>query len=140
MKIINSVPPNFQAINDRFQVRGKPVIFCYGEVIYNPMRVNVGPDLVAHERVHSIRQLAFAGGVTAWWDRYIADGRFRLEEEIPAHRAEYQFWAQHKDADKPVKGFRSARDYHLVQIARRLAGPLYGSVISLGNARALLLS
>lgn len=138
MRIVTAVPPNFKAINDRFNVRGKPVIFCYGDAIFNPMRVAVGPDLVAHERVHSMRQLAHPGGVSYWWDRYIADNRFRLEEEIPAHRAEYQYWAQRADADRPVKGFRSAREFHELQIAQRLSGPLYGGLISLSQAKALI--
>lgn len=138
MKVVKAFPPNYQAINDAFAVRGKPVIFCYGERIYNPAGVVVGPDLVAHERVHSVRQAAYAGSVTAWWDRYIADTEFRLAEEIPAHQAEYAYWRDRADADRPVRGFRSARDWHLSQIAHRLSGALYGGLIGLSEARNLL--
>ncbi|MGY4295389.1 hypothetical protein ACVWXN_003484 [Bradyrhizobium sp. i1.4.4] len=138
MKIVKAFPPNFGAINAAFNVRGKPVIFCYGDRIYNPAGVVVGADLVAHESVHSKRQEAYTGGVTAWWDRYIADAEFRLAEEIPAHQAEFAYWCQRKDADQPVRGFRSFRDLHLSQIAHRLSGALYGGLIGLSEARHLL--
>jgi hypothetical protein len=117
VKVINLFPPNWREINAAFNVRGKPVIYCYGDAIYNPQRISVGPDLLAHERVHSLRQ---GRHPDMWWRRYIADVEFRLQEEIPAHRAELGVSG---DLDK---------------IARRLAGPLYGSLITFGRAVDLL--
>lgn len=140
MKVIKAFPPNYQAINDAFNVRGRNVIFCYGDRIYNPAGVMVGPDLVAHESVHSEQQKAYFDSVEAWWGRYIADPAFRLAEEIPAHQAEFKYWRQHASADRPVKGFRSAADFHLLSIAQRLAGPLYGRLISLTEAKKLLVA
>ncbi len=140
MKVIKAFPPNYQAINDAFNVRGRGVIFCYGDRIYNPAGVAVGPDLIAHESVHADRQKAFAGGVDAWWKAYIADPAFRLAEEIPAHVAEFKYWQRQPGADRPVKGYRTAADFHLVTIALRLAGPLYGRLISLTEAKSLLVA
>jgi len=117
MKILTTFPPNYREISTAFGVRGRGVIFCYGDTIYNPMRVEVGPELIAHESVHSGRQ---NGSPEVWWRRYIADPQFRLDEEIPAHRAEYL-----------VSG-------RLEDIARRLASPLYGSLISIERAIKVL--
>lgn len=138
MKVVKAFPPNYAAINAAFGVRGRAVIFCYGDRIYNPAGVAVGPDLVAHETVHSERQEKFAGGVEGWWRDYIADPAFRLAEEIPAHIAEFRYWLAGAGADRPVRGFRSAAEFHRLQIAQRLAGPLYGRLVSLGDAKSLL--
>lgn len=138
MKVIKAFPPNYRMINDAFAVRGKPVIFCWGDTIFNPAGVAVGPALLAHESVHSVRQKADPCGVSGWWARYVADPAFRLAEEIPAHRAEFRYWRGQATADRQVKGFRSAADFHLLQIAQRLASPLYGSLISLAEAKVLI--
>lgn len=138
MKVIKAFPPNYQAINDAFDVRGKGVIFCYGDRIYNPSGVAVGPDLVTHEQVHSERQQAHAGGVEDWWRHYIADPAFRLAEEIPAHQAEFRYWLRQPGADRPVKGFRSAAEFRRLHIAQRLAGPLYGRLLTVSDAKSLL--
>jgi hypothetical protein len=134
MKVVKAFPPNYRAINDAFNVRGKNVIFCYGDRIYNPAGIMVGQDLVAHESVHSERQKAYAGGVESWWQHYIADPAFRLAEEIPAHQAEFQYWTRQPGADRPVKGFRSGAEFHRLQIAQRLAGTLYGRLLRLSEA------
>lgn len=138
MKVVKAFPPNYQAINAAFGVRGRGVIFCYGDRIYNPSGVVVGPELVIHEKVHSERQQACAGGVETWWRDYIADPAFRLAEEIPAHQAEFAYWLARADADRPVRGFRSAAEYHRLAIAQRLSGPLYGRLLTLSAATALL--
>lgn len=72
MKVVKAFPPNYRAINDAFNVRGRDVIFCFGDRIYNPSGILIGPDLLAHEQVHSDRQASYAGGVDAWWHRYVA--------------------------------------------------------------------
>lgn len=60
MKVVKAFPPNYQAINDAFSVRGKSVIFCYGDRIYNPSGVAVGPDLIAR----TSRCIRFASRLT----------------------------------------------------------------------------
>lgn len=116
MRVIKAFPPNYKEVNAAFNVRGKPVIFCYGNVIYNPMSTAVGPELIAHERVHSVRQ---GNSPANWWRRYIDSPEFRLNEEIPAHQVEFQF----------LGDTRSLR-----QIAERLSSPLYGNLVSFEEA------
>lgn len=111
-------PPNYAAINRAFNVRGKPVIFCFGDTVYNPGRIKVPRHLMVHEGVHSRQQGSNPAG---WWDRYIVDPSFRLEQEIAAHYAECAVVPNQID-----------------EIAARLASPLYGNMIDFARARAIL--
>lgn len=135
MKIVVAEPPNFAAIDARFNVKGKPVYFCYGDTIFNPKGVAVPPSIVAHEMVHSARQGTDPEG---WWKKYIDSVEFRIAEEVPAHRAEY-LWFLERDTGKLVpKGWRSVSDFHLFHIANRLRSPLYNANLSLAKAKALI--
>jgi hypothetical protein len=126
VKVVNLFPPNYQQINTAFKVRGKPVIFCFGAQIYNPMRINVSPALHAHESVHSAQQ---GSDPRVWWDRYIADKAFRLEQEIPAHQAEVRHWADNcGGVSEPC----------IAEIAERLSSPLYGNIIDYPAAYRLM--
>ncbi len=126
-RIIKAPPPNFEAIAAKFDIRGKPIYFAYGDTIFNPAGVDLPPSIIAHEKVHLARQ---HGDPVAWWERYIASREFRLAEELPAHQAEYRYWLDKPDSMKPIKGFRSMADYHLLYIAKRLSSPLYGGLQS----------
>ena len=128
MREVFERPPNFDAINAKFRIAGRPVIFCWGEIIYNPQRVRLTLALRAHEAVHSRRQ---GDDIPGWWRRYIDDREFRLAEEIPAHCAEYLKLIEQR-------GNRQGRRAALKQVANRLSSPLYGGVITAVKARRLL--
>ena len=99
-------------------------------MIYYPHSLGpITPELVAHEAVHGARQDKI--GVENWWRRYISDPEFRLAEEIPAHQVEYLAVC----AGETTRGQRRA---YLTSIAKRLASPLYGSVISLERAKTIV--
>lgn len=127
MDIVIDYPPNFDAIDAAFHVRGKPVLFAWGSRIYNPRGVIIPPELIAHEAVHGRRQ---GHDVEGWWRRYLEDANFRLREEVEAHRAEYQWLLDHA----PRRERRAA----LKQVAARLSGPLYGQMVTPKRARAIL--
>lgn len=130
MKIVVGRPPNFEQIAAVFPIaRGPGAIFTFGDTIFSPGGEHlVTPELKAHEGVHYSRQTGDLTKIEAWWSRYLVDAEFRLAEELPAHRAEYrQFCAQHRDYN------RRARFLHV--IAARLAGPLYGGLITAAAAR-----
>lgn len=135
MKIVKAFPPNYRAINDAFNIRGQDVMFAYGGAIFNPRGGEVSLALQAHEAVHGARQ---GGDPAGWWERYIAEPQFRLDEEILAHQAEYRWHARQPGAERPVKGFRSYSTFHLNEIARRLSGPLYGGLISFAEAKVVV--
>ncbi len=130
-RIIYDVPPMFDEIDAAFNVRGKSVIFAWGDKIYAPKLCGgLTKALYAHEAVHAEQQRAF-GSVTAWWRRYIDAPAFRLDQEIPAHRAELAVM------QAKAKG-PSMRDHALSIVARKLAAPLYGGLITIAEAKKVL--
>jgi hypothetical protein len=129
MKIVIDRPPMWDEIDAAFKVEGKPVIFAWGDKIYNPEGGEITPELVAHEEVHGERQGA---DVRGWWERYIKDPHFRLAEEVPAHRAEYRHFCT-RSID------RNARALYAHAVALRLCSPLYGRMVSLKEAIALVM-
>lgn len=127
MRIVVGRPPLFEEIRAAFPLASSPsVIFAWGDVIYTSAGATVSPALRAHEAVHGVRQVS---DVEGWWRRYIADAQFRLDEEIPAHIAEYKHFAAQP---------RNLRRLALHNIAHRLASPLYGRMIKYDDARRLL--
>lgn len=123
MKPIRAYPPNWTRIAAVFPVKGKQgIIYAYGDRLYNPSGVALTPWIIAHELVHGTRQ---GKDAAVWWDRYLTDKDFRLEEELLAHIAEYKEYLKHHD---------DAKYNYLDTIARRLSSPLYGSMLTLGQA------
>lgn len=126
MEIVVAYPPNFEEIASVLPAARTPgVIFTFGQTIFNPAAVEIGPALRSHESVHAQRQ---GGDPSGWWASYLHDPKFRIEEELIAHRAEYRaFRSWTKD--------RNAVARELDVIARRLSGPLYGGLLSHAAAR-----
>ena len=129
--IVVGVPPLFDLIDAAFHVKGKPVIFAWGGIIYNPSGNPVSNELGCHELVHCRQQ---AGNPEAWWRRYIEDPKFRLDQEIPAHQVEYGEFCLHN----PIGHVRNKRRAYLNDAAKRLSSPLYGSLVTYERARALI--
>ena len=127
MKIVVARPPNFDLILKSFPlpIMGG-VIFTYGDTIYNPSGNNIHPSLIDHESVHSERQ---GDSVDEWWDEYIKDKKFRFMEEMYAHRSEYRYFN---------KFGRDIRRRALGHIASKLSSKLYGSMLSLKEAKRKL--
>jgi hypothetical protein len=121
LEVVRERPPNFDAIVAVFPQAANPgVIFAYGGKVYAPGETKVTRDLDAHERVHIERQGDDPDG---WWDRYLVDKEFRFEEELLAHRAEFQsFCRRQLDAFK--------RRHAQIEIGRKLASALYGHMIT----------
>lgn len=128
MRVVVARPPMFAEIDAAFHIAGQRVIFAWGDTIYNPMGVDITPELQAHESVHRDRQ---GSAPELWWKIYIADPQFRLNEELPAHEAEYrEFCRNNRNGTR-----RNARRLYLHQLASRLASPLYGRLITYEAAR-----
>lgn len=132
MKIIDAWPPNIEEIESLVpDVRAtKGVIFAYGDAVYAPGQPDLPQPIKDHEAVHLERQ---AGDPATWWRRYIVDPDFRFAEELLAHRAEW------KSFKRVVKN-REKRAQYLAFMAARLAGPLYGRLVSTAAARAKIIS
>lgn len=128
MKIIRAYPPNFGAIKKAFPyVAGRPgILYAWGDRIYNPTGVSIVPWVRDHEQVHGESQMRLGSSVKSWWDLYLHDPQFRLQEEILAHQQEWQTYQK-------TKGTTWGEDY-LYLIAKRLSSPLYGSMTTYDEA------
>lgn len=125
-------PPNYDAIVAVFpRATTRGVLFCYGDAIYNPGKVAIPREIMAHEEVHAGQQEAL--GVEEWWRRYLIDTPFRYEQELAAHVGEWRAFLA------PPLPNRAARRSGLLFIAKRLAGPLYGGMVSVDTATRLLI-
>lgn len=130
MKASFEKPPCWDQANKLFKLDqlGIGCIFTYGDTIYNPFRIEITDDLEAHEALHEIQQKEFDGGPKAWWDKFCADPKFRIDQEAKAYRTQYLFLLRKKPHDRNQKA-RLA-----VVLGRLLASPMYGNVISEGDA------
>lgn len=128
MKILIADPPNIEAIKARFAIRPEDrVIFTYGDTIYNPggHPIEQNPDLIAHEEVHTRQQGSDPAG---WWERYLIDDSFRLNQEIEAYRVQYRKF-------KTMTRDRQAIALLAHNIAKVLSGHIYGNIIDYYEAR-----
>lgn len=131
--IVNEKPPIeiYEGCDLRFKIRGRRgVIFTVGGKLYNPDGVHIEPWLLAHEEVHSTRQLA-SGDVNRWWAQYLDDKQFRFREELEAHREE---WAVIQEKVSS----RQQRRANLAFICKRLSGSLYGNMVSCQEAKRII--
>jgi hypothetical protein len=124
MKIVREYPPIIDKIDAKFNVRGKEIIYAWGDTIYNPMNVLLPEFLIAHEEVHGKRQ---GLDIEGWWDRYMEDIEFRYQEELHSHAREFRV------RSTGVKD-RNEINRLLHWSAARLAAPLYGNLTSINKA------
>lgn len=123
--IINSFPPNIDKIRETFDLRGRPgIVFTFGGNIYNPSGLNMSEDLVAHEEVHIKQQLSM--GPEIWWEKYLENPEFRLEQELEAYRVQNEVL---KKQPRPV------RRRVLAHICNELSSKMYGNIISSEEAK-----
>ena len=124
MEIRNENPPNFQEIKAVLPA-SEDNIFTYGSTLYVPSGREVPPDILEHEKVHSKQQKNPA----VWWDKYLKDLAFRLEEELVAYKAQYAF-AKEKHGS-------SAAKLALEEFARNLS-TLYALNLTYHQAHTLI--
>jgi hypothetical protein len=129
VKIVKNYPPNYAQIAARFNVKGRQtIVFTYGTTIYNPLGRPLAFDVIAHEEVHIHQQSK--DGPEAWWKEYLDDPHFRLEQEIQAYRVQIE-WAK--------RGYNTKDAAAIAEhCARTLAGPIYGGLLTLQDARSVL--
>lgn len=126
MRVVVERPPMYAEILERFPAAASAgVVFTWEDTIFNPSQTVLHQDLVAHEEVHSDQQAP--SGPRSWWERYLADDAFRLEQELPAYRRQY-------DVACSFIPHRSVRQTRLRLLALDLSSPLYGSLISFEQA------
>lgn len=126
VEIVTEWPPRRAEIEGRFGKLPDSVIFAWGDKIMVPGGAPLQQWLVDHELVH-LQQQKDIGGVDQWWDKYLVDDQFRLDQELEAHVVEYRSYC---------RAFRDRNEQarYLSLIGGRLANKMYGSIISKGEA------
>jgi hypothetical protein len=117
MEVKVGYPPNYAAIEKRFCLDGYQPIFAYGNTIYNPHGVEIGSEIINHEKTHGYRQGA---DPEKWWDRYMDEDNFRLAEELLSHAVEL-----FTRVSEMPKNNRNARRILLTNTTERLISPMY---------------
>ena len=132
MKIIEEYPPNIEEIRKAFDLGDEKIVFTYGNIIYNPTKSYVSPDLIVHEKVHEKQQTRLFMSPKRWWKKYLKDSEFRLSQEVEAYQAQFRYvFDNHTGHLKAVSDF-------LVKISRLLADPMYGSLVTVDEAIKLI--
>lgn len=122
--------PNLQLLKDTFGVSETDLIIAYGNFIYAPNK-SISRDLMIHELVHCERQGFNENSARRWWERYMEDNDFRLQEEVLAYHQQYLFCCRvFKDRNKQDKILRA--------MAHELSSPRYGSIVVNSDALRLV--
>lgn len=126
MKIVNENPPNYDKIAKKFDLH-ESVVFTYGDTVYVPGGGDIPDHLMVHEQTHEKQQ---GDNPEAWWDRYLEDDEFRLNQEVEAYRNQLRF-VRKKITKKQKSDF-------LNRIAKDLSGKIYGNIVDYKTARELI--
>jgi len=127
VKIVKDYPPNYDKICEAIPgvVGNDNICFTYGDTVYSPSTDEFSDHLTEHESIHIKQQSKM--GRDEWWDRYLKDEKFRLEQELEAYRAQYQF---------VYKNYGRENAYFLVkEISKDLSGDMYGNILKKKQAR-----
>ena len=126
MKVVNEYPPNIEEIKKVFPLDDDGIIFAYGNTIYAPKVDNILDHFIKHEEVHQKQQ---GENVEEWWEQYLADPQFRLQQEIEAYRVQYAYI-------KPL--IRTLKQAWLHKFAKDLSGKMYGKLITFQKAKEII--
>lgn len=125
MKIVVGFPPNIDKIR-AVVTPSERTVFTYGDTLYNPGNHSPIPaELMAHEETHMLQQ---GDDPEGWWEKYLSDVNFRLEQEIEAYRVQYKKF-------RKMTTNKKARSQLADRLAKDLSSPIYGNVIDYYTAR-----
>lgn len=128
-KLSNEKPPVYDRCVEKFGIQWENTIFAYGDTIHAQYPERLGKDIIEHEIIH-LKQQADVGGVDIWWERYFADDKFRLAQEIPAYQRQYRVLREYTDKNELIR--------HVYFWASNLSGKGYGFLISRDEAIKLI--
>ena len=120
--IVGKKPPNWNTLEKEFRVKWENIVVTYGQCVYSEKPLS--PDLIVHETIHTKQQ---GDTPDIWWERYIKDPIFRLEQELEAYIAQVKY------VKKNIKD-RNQRFRFIYQLAQDLSGSMYGNCISFNEA------
>lgn len=118
--------PNLSILKDKFGISEEDTIVAYGDVIYTPKK-GLSHDLIVHELVHCERQKYSKEGSDRWWELYMSDEAFRLQEELIAYQQQYKYCCKvYKDKNRRVEIAHA--------MASELSSSRYGKMVSYSDA------
>lgn len=88
MRVVHEHPPIFDAIKAVMPIT-HDTIYAYGEALYVPSGKEVPQDILLHEEVHARQQTGILTSPDLWWQRYLIDPAFRLEQELEAYAVQF---------------------------------------------------
>lgn len=133
IKISYEKPPIWDAICATFKIIPKNVYFTYGDIIYNPDKLEIPIDILEHEKVHMEQQKHNETDAALWWGKYLREPEFRLDQEARGYGRQYEVICG-------IIKDRNKRNHLLIQLAKSLSGPLYNNIISQSEAMKLIKS
>jgi hypothetical protein len=128
MGVVVGYPPNIASIRAHFDIDEANTVFTYGDTIYNPNNLRLEEHLLLHEEIHSHQQAKM--GVERWWNTYLKDPEFRLQEELQAFGAQYAL-------GKKTYSAKTAKQM-LWDFSLTLSGKQYGNLCSRPRAETLI--
>lgn len=128
VEFLHEKPEIYNSLKEKFDIDwDSGVIITYGNKVYS--KYELSPLKKIHELTHVRQQLAY--GVQKWWNEYVENTKFRLEQELEAYRNEIAgLFNRTKD--------REFRHRYVAQCAKDLSSGMYGNVIEFMNAKQLL--
>lgn len=128
IEIIHELPEIYDRLHRTFNVEwDKGIIIAYDGKIY--CKLNPPSQKIYHEMVHLQEQKELGNEI--WWEMYITNDKFRLDEELKAYRAEVKF------IKKAIKNRNDAFEM-IRNIAHDLSSEIYGNIISKDEALKLI--
>jgi len=132
MKIEVKKPPIWDEAHKHFEIDDTCTIYTWGDTICNPANLLLSQELIDHESVHGMQQMAI-GGPEIWWQNYLADSDFRLRMEAEAYARQYlSFCSRVHDRNRQAK--------YLWLLASTLSSPMYKVNVHLVDALKLIKS
>lgn len=130
MRIIYKKPVLWPVISFFFPaIEWDKIVMTFGHRIYTAKELR--QDIIEHEKVHMKQQTRWLFIAFIMVTIYFISKRFRLKMEVPAYRAQYQYLITH--TDDPEK-----KALALFNMANQLSSPIYGSMVSLQEAKRLI--
>ncbi len=128
LKFSTKQPEIYKKLKEKFSINwDNGIIIADDETIY--CKYQIPPEKVVHELEHIKQQKKT--GVNLWWELYLNKDSFRLEQEVEAYRAEYNFI---KDNIKD----KNARFEYLYELSRALSSSQYGNMVTFDEAQKLI--
>lgn len=125
---IAGYPPNIMIIQEVLPViEDLSIIYAYGDKIYTPGGQVLTDDLIHHEMVHMSQQKEL--GPERWWRHYLDNPQFRLDQELEAYIAQWQFIKEDPTLNRERR--RALKKF----LIESICDPMYGGMLTPKQAR-----